>query len=105
MHTAIQKIVQFKSELKLESIYNLVVIIIIFVILFLASTALYRPISMQQFENIRQLSTQAQYPDTQNMATVLKQKSPISYGQYLKLMQAYQLESRRARQLTPFQAD
>ncbi len=43
MHNAIQKTIQFISQLKLEQIYNIVVLSIIFIILTLASVALYRP--------------------------------------------------------------
>lgn len=105
MHIAIQKIVQLKSELKLEYLYNILIAFIITIILVLASFALYRPISVIQFKNIVQLSVQANYPDTQEIALTLVQNPQVSYMQYFKLMQAYQWELKQAHQLPPFQMD
>jgi len=105
MYTAIQKIVQLKSEVKLEYVYNVLIVAIIILILMLALIALHRPISLKQFENIVTLSSQANYPDTKEMALVLKQQQQVSYGQYFKLMQAYQLEIAQAHQLPPVQAE
>ncbi|MEZ2904099.1 hypothetical protein ACBQ24_15470 [Acinetobacter terrestris] len=105
MHIAIQKIVQLKSEIKLENVYNVLIIAIIAIILILALIALHRPISVTQFENIVKLSSQANYPDTQEMALQLMQQPQVPYGQYFKLMQAHQLEMTRAHQLPPLQAE
>ena len=105
MHIAIQKIAQLKSEIKLESVYNVLIVTIITLILLLAFIALHRPISVIQFENIKKLSAQASYPDTQEMAVWLMRQQQVPYGQYFKLMQAYQLEKARARQLPPVQED
>ena len=52
MHNAIQKTIQFISQLKLEQIYNIVVLSIICIIVVLASIALYRPIGVPQFHNV-----------------------------------------------------
>ena len=52
MHIAIQKIAQLKSEIKLEDVYNVLIVSIIVIILALALIALHRPISVQQFENV-----------------------------------------------------
>jgi len=103
MHIAIQKIVQLKSEIKLENVYNVLIVTIIAIILILALIALHRPISVTQFENIVKLSSQANYPDTQEMALLLMQQHQVPYGQYFKLMQAHQLEMTRAHQLPPLQ--
>ncbi len=105
MHIAIQKIVQFKSEIKLESVYNVLVVTIIAIILMLALIALHRPISLTQFENVVKLSSQASYPDTQQMALLLMQQQQVPYGQYFKLMQAHHLEMTQAHQLPPLQVD
>lgn len=105
MHIAIQKIIRFKAELKLEYLYNILIVFIITIILFLASFALYRPISVLQFKNIIHLSTQASYPHTQVIALMLVQQHKVSHVQYFKLMQAYQWELKQAHQLSPFQAD
>ncbi|WP_425916606.1 hypothetical protein [Acinetobacter sp. TSRC1-2] len=105
MHIAIQKIVQLKSEIKLENVYNVLIVTIIAIILTLALIALHRPISVSQFENIVKLSSQANYPDTQEMALHLMQQPQVPYAQYLKLMQAHQLEMKQAHQLSPLQVE
>lgn len=46
MYTAIQKIVQLKSEIKLEYVYNVLIAAIIVIILMLALIALHRPIRL-----------------------------------------------------------
>ncbi|MDM1754834.1 hypothetical protein HX122_07600 [Acinetobacter towneri] len=99
MHNAIQKTIQFISQLKLEQIYNIVVLSIIFIILTLASVALYRPVGVQQFQNVERLSQQSMYANTQDMAVRLLNQRPIRYVYYLKLMQAHQMEQDRAQQL------
>ncbi|WP_081406325.1 hypothetical protein [Acinetobacter sp. SFD] len=96
-----EKLNQLFSRINLEQIYNSVVIFIVVVILFLAAFALYRPLSMSQVTQIQQLSKQQNLPQTQDMALALLEQQHIRSGQYLKLMQAYQQESLRARQLPP----
>ena len=49
-----EKLSQFFSRIKLEQIYNSVVIFIIAVILLLAAFALYRPLSLSQVTQIQQ---------------------------------------------------
>ncbi len=105
MHIAIQKIVQLKSKIKLENVYNMLIVTIIAIILILAFIALHRPISVKQFENIVKLSSQANYSDTQAMALHLIQQPQVPYAQYFKLMQAHQLEMTRAHQLPPLQVE
>ena len=105
MHIALQKIVQLKSQIKLEDIYNGFIATIIAIILSLAFIALHRPISVQQFENVVKLSAQANYPDTQEMALLLMQQPQIPYAHYFKLMQAHQLEMTQAHQLPPLQPE
>ena len=105
MHIAIQKIVQFKSNIKLEYVYNVLIVSIVAIILMLALIALHRPISLMQFENVVKLSYQASYPDTQQMALSLMQQQQVPYGQYFKLMQAHQLEMTQAHQLPPLQVE
>ncbi|MGE8561981.1 MAG: hypothetical protein ACN6NJ_13725 [Acinetobacter sp.] len=105
MHIAIQKIIELKSEIKLEKVYNVLIVTIIAIILILASIALHRPISVSKFENIVKLSAQANYPASQEMALQFIQQPQISYGQYFKLMQAHQLEMTRAHQLPPLQVE
>ena len=105
MHIAIHKIVQFKSNLKFEYVYNVLILNNDAVILMLALIALHRPISLTQFENVVKLSSQASYPDTQQMALSLMQQQQVPYGQYFKLMQAHHLEMTQAHQLPPLQVE
>ena len=105
MHIAIQKIVQFKSNIKLEYVYNVLIVTIVAIILMLALIALHRPISLTQFETVVKLSSQASYPDRQQMALSLMQQQQVPYGQYFKLMQAHHLEMTQAHQLPPLQVE
>src|SRR5690606_14176792 len=95
----LEKIIQFKSKIQLEQIYNIFVAVMIAVILVLAIIALFRPISTKQYHNIDQLALHQSYPETQDMALLLQQQEKIHVGAYLKLMHAYQMESVRAHQL------
>ncbi|OTG77618.1 hypothetical protein B9T33_14835 [Acinetobacter sp. ANC 5054] len=95
----LEKIIQFKSKIQLEQLYNIFVSVMIAVILVLAVIALFRPISIQQYRNVAQLAMQQSYPETQEMAETLQQQKQIKVGSYLKLMHAYQMESVRAHQL------
>ena len=95
----------FFSKLTLEQIYNGVVVFIILLTIALATFALYRPISVPQFHQTLQLSQQYNLPQTQNMAEFLLSQQSVSRGQYLKLMQAYQQESNRAKQLPPLEEE
>lgn len=105
MHIALQKIVQLKAQIKLEDIYNGCVVAIIAMILILAFIGLHRPITVKQFENVVQLSAQASYPVTQEMALLLMQHPQIPYAQYFKLMRAHHMEMTEAHQLPPLQVE
>ena len=83
----------------------MLIVTIVAIILMLALIALHRPISLTQFENVVKLSSQASYPDTQQMALSLMQQQQVPYGQYFKLMQAHQLEMTQAHQLPPLQVE
>ncbi|MGE8652549.1 hypothetical protein [Acinetobacter gandensis] len=95
----LEKIIQFKSKIQLEQVYNIFVSMMIAIILILAVIALCRPISVQQYQNVSNLAVQQSYPETQEMAVLLKQQDKIRMAAYLKLMHAYQMESVRAHQL------
>lgn len=100
-----KKLSDFLNKIKLEQIYNAVVIFIVALILFLATFAIYRPLTTSQFNLLQELAEQQSLPQTQDMAQTLLQQQRIHRGQYLKLMQAYQQESLRARQLPPVSVD
>lgn len=98
MHSAKQKVLHFFHQFKLENFYYLLVFSIIVAILFIASFALFRPVSFSQYQQVRQLAHQAYYPSTQDMATELMKKQQVTIGHYLKLMRAYHAEQSRAKE-------
>lgn len=100
-----KKLSDFLNKIKLEQIYNAVVIFIVALILCLATFAIYRPLTTSQFNLLQELAEQQSLPQTQDMAQTLLQQQRIHRGQYLKLMQAYQQESLRTRQLSPVSVD
>ena len=105
MHSAKQKIIQFYRHFKLENFYYFLVLLIIVAILFLATFALFRPVTPDQYLQVRQLAQQAYYPSTQDMASQLIQKKKMTRGHYLKLMRAYHVEKNQARELPPLADD
>ncbi len=92
-----QNFLKLKSEFRLEQVYNLVVIVIIGLILVIAYRALHYPIRDDQYRDVVMFSYQASNPKTQKMARQLLRKTEIDVGDYLKLMQAYQFESSKAK--------
>lgn len=105
MSIDLEKILQIKSKIKLDHLYNTFVSLIIFSILVLASIALSRPISVTQFNHVLKISEQQTCPETQVMARHLSQQPQINMGQYLKLMHAYHAESAKAHQLPAWSED
>ena len=101
MSIGLEKILQIKSKMKLEQLYNIFISLIVVLILILAFLALKRPISVQQFHNVLKVSEQQNCPESQDMAMVLSQKHQVNMGQYLKLMQAYPSETVQVHQLPP----
>jgi hypothetical protein len=101
MQRAIQIINQFKSKVNLEQVYNVFVVFIISIILILSAIALFRPISPERVSHVVTMAKEPIYPETQEMALALLSQRQISLGQYLKLVQAHQVELTRAKQLPP----
>lgn len=99
MTIGLEKILQIKSKVELEQLYNIFVSLIVALILVLAFIALNRPISAQQYHNILLISEQQSCAESQNAAIALSHQRKVNMGQYLKLMQAYHSETVRAHQL------
>ncbi|OTG88388.1 hypothetical protein B9T31_02435 [Acinetobacter sp. ANC 4558] len=99
MQKVIHKIQLLKNRLRLEDIYNIMMIFIILIILGLSIFASFRSINPIQLNSIYQISQQSNYADTQEMALLLLNQEKINVGQYLKLMLALQMEQKRAKQL------
>ncbi|AJB66751.1 MULTISPECIES: hypothetical protein [Acinetobacter] len=98
MLTFKENFLKLKSELKADQCFNLVVIIIIGCIFMLSYLALLRPVNSEQYRRIVQLSRQATYPRTQDMAELIMAQSEIHRAEYLKLMHAYQFEHNHIKQ-------
>lgn len=94
-----KSILQFKSKIQLEQVYNIFISFIILLILVLGLLALNRPISVEKFHNVLKISEQQNCPESQSSALALSQQREIKMGQYLKLMHAYHTETERAHQL------
>lgn len=92
-----QNFLKLKSEFRLERIYNMIVLVMISLILITAYRALHYPIRDEQYRDVVMFSHQASNPKTQEMAEQLLRKTEIDVGDYLKLMQAYQFESAKAK--------
>ncbi|ANF81845.1 hypothetical protein A3K93_06345 [Acinetobacter sp. NCu2D-2] len=105
MSLHIDQIKAFCSNLTLEKIYNFTIIFIVVITIVLATFALYRPINAVQLKHTLNLAQQYSLPLTQNFAEELLVQKQITRGQYLKLMQAYQQESKRAKQLPPVEQE
>ena len=99
MSIGLEKILKIKSKIKLEQLYNTLASLIILLIISFAFIALNRPISVQQFHAVLEISEQQNCPESQDIAILLSRQPEVSTGQYLKLMQAYHFEAARAHQL------
>lgn len=94
-----KSILQFKSKITLEQIYNVFICFIILLIIILGLFALNRPISSEKFYNVLHIAEQQSCPASQDLAQALTLEAEVSMGQYLKLMHAYHAEAKRAHQL------
>lgn len=92
-----QQISKFKSEFQLEPALNLIILLMMVSILFIASLALYRPISIQQYHFVQQLALQEAYPKTQAMALELSKQEFIRSMDYYRLIYAKHYESSHIR--------
>ena len=88
-----QQFLKFKSEFQIESALNILILAVILTIFLLASLALYRPITVQQYQVVQQLAHQEVYPKTQNMALDLTAKEQIRSKDYYRLVYAKHYES------------
>ncbi|SPL70913.1 hypothetical protein [Acinetobacter stercoris] len=87
-----QKILNLKSQFHPEYFLNALIVLIIIFIIVLATFALARPIQVQQYQKVVDLSYQATYPETQQMAKQLLQQSVIHRVDYFRLMHARHFE-------------
>lgn len=92
------KVMQSKLGFKLDQFYNVLVGIIILSIFILAYNALQRPINTVQYQKVVQYAQQASHPRTQHLAGDILEQAKIRRVDYLKLLNAYQFESKRIKQ-------
>ncbi len=71
---------------------------VLLIILIFAYIASHRPLSFVQYQKIQTFSQQASHPKTQNLAHEVLSHNPIYRKDYLKLLRAYQFESRRIKE-------
>ena len=96
---------KFKTQFKLETVFNSVVLAMILAILIIAGLALVRPVSVVHFQKIKQLSEQATYPYTQKMAQNLMKAPDICAADYFRLMHAYKREEMRVKQYPAIESE
>lgn len=90
----LNKISELKTHFNVEKFYNVVVVVLIGGILWVASSALKRPVSPAQYQYVVQLTQQYSYPDTQRYAEHLSQAETLDLRTYFKLLHLYQMESK-----------
>ena len=81
------------SSFPMENILNYFIIGMISVILIVATFALLRPISSDQYRLVKQYSKQATLPKTQKIANQLQHQDVIKKIEYLRLLRAYHFEN------------
>lgn len=89
---------KFKSKLHVEYLLNSILGVIIAFIVMTAIYGLVRPISIDQFHQVTQISKQQSFPETQEMAEALLTQKQIHTLQFYRLMHAYHFESSRINQ-------
>ena len=72
--------------------------VVLLIILIFAYIASHRPLSFAQYQKIQTFSQQASHPKTQYLAHEVLSHNPIYRKDYLKLLRAYQFESRRIKE-------
>ena len=88
----------FKAKFNLDKMSQAIVLLIIVLIVVKASTRLYHPIDLREYNNVVALSGQASYLHTQAMAQALLSQEKIRAFEYLKLMLAQQQEASQVRE-------
>ena len=92
------KLLQSRFGKKVDQICNVLVAVILFSIFIVTYNALQRPVNTIQYQQVIQFSQQASHPKTQYLAHEVLSHNPIYRKDYLKLLRAYQFESRRIKE-------
>lgn len=91
------------QKISFDTVLLSVLLSMILVILVSAYQTLIHPIGQQQSQQIDQLAVQQVYPQTRMLARDTLGHPQISYGQYLKVIHAYQREQQQAQHLPALQ--
>ena len=96
---------KFNTQFKLEPVLNGMVMVMIFVMLVISGLALVRPVSVEHYQKMKQLSKQAAYPYTQKMAQRLITNPDVCTADYFPLMHAYQHEERHVKKYPAIESE
>lgn len=99
MIKAVDLIFCFKNKIKIESVYNFSMVFIVLSILVLSTLFVMKPINSKQLLALEFIAAQSKFPLSQEAAWQVLQQKHITFGQYLKLVYAYQSEERKAKEL------
>lgn len=88
----------FKSHIHFESFLKMAIMAVVVFILILSTYALFRPIDVEKYQQVAQLSLQASYPHTQTLAQHLQKQPYIATHDYFRLMRTYAYESGRVKE-------
>lgn len=92
------QILKFKAQFQIEYVFNAILAVIIAFILVTAIYGLVRPVSLDQFSQVIQLSKQQAFPETQEMARELLIQEKIRNVDFYRLMHAHHYEFSRINQ-------
>lgn len=92
--------IKIKKQASLQHLYHAIAMLLVILILMSTFMTLRHPVGQMQIHQLEQLAHQHVYPHTQHLATyVLTQQNHVSYGQYLKVIHAHQMEQQHAQHL------
>lgn len=97
---------QSKQYYVLSQPIKMIVAVLILLLVLAFGQKMQMAIGVERLDQIQYLAEQAACPRTQVLAQqLLIQTEQISYGQYFKLLQAYQMEFTQVQQLEPIALD
>lgn len=105
MRVAKEKIQLIKKLFTIDNMFFFMLLVLVSLIIMRLTWVIHQPIPEHRYDQVRYLVIQSAYPDIKEKATVLLQQPSISYGQYLKLMQAYQMEHAKVRRFPAVRQD
>lgn len=83
---------KISSQLNIEKIQNILILMIIFLIIFVAALALNRPVNKVHYQQVVELSHQNRFEASQSMATSMLAQEHIKNIDFYRLLNAYRIE-------------